>query len=128
MSEDPHLRVSQAERDAAVDALRGHAAEGRLEIDELEERIEHALTARTRGDLHEPFADLPAAPARRRPRKPVPRPAALLLAVALVAGVVFALTGAAGWVMWTALGWGLFSLKSGRLMCAGPPRRRHSTA
>ncbi|RSN53372.1 MULTISPECIES: DUF1707 SHOCT-like domain-containing protein [Actinomadura] len=53
------LRVSHAERDAAVERLREAAAEGRIELDELETRLEAALTARTHADLAPLTADLP---------------------------------------------------------------------
>ncbi|MBG6092396.1 DUF1707 SHOCT-like domain-containing protein [Actinomadura viridis] len=55
----PDLRVSHAERDAVVEQLREAAAEGRLEIGELETRLEQALTAKTYGDLVPLTADLP---------------------------------------------------------------------
>src|ERR671915_1694097 len=54
------LRASDADRDAVVDRLREAAGEGRLEPDELEQRVDGALRARTYGDLAELLADLPA--------------------------------------------------------------------
>jgi hypothetical protein len=73
---DPRLmRVSHAERERMVEILRDAAADGRLDGDELDERLERALTARTFADLEPLTADLPvAAPAA--PVVPVPtRPA-----------------------------------------------------
>ncbi|WP_427919057.1 DUF1707 SHOCT-like domain-containing protein [Streptomyces sp. cg40] len=65
------LRVSHADRDRMVEILRDAAADGRLDIDELEERVERALTARTFADLAPLTEDLPvAAPAP--PAVPVP--------------------------------------------------------
>jgi hypothetical protein len=65
-------RAADSDRDATVDALRDHAAAGRLEADELDERLETALGARTLGELRALVADLPGAsplfgprPARR---------------------------------------------------------------
>lgn len=55
----PELRASHADRDAVVDLLREAAGEGRLELDELEERVERALGARTYGELAPLTADLP---------------------------------------------------------------------
>ena len=71
---DPRLlRVSHAERDRMVEILRDAAADGRLEIEELEERVERALTARTFADLQSLVADLPvAAPAAPSVRAPAP--------------------------------------------------------
>lgn len=62
---DPSLlRASHADRDRIVEILRDAAADGRLDTDELEERVERALTARTFADL-EPLTEdlLVAAPA-----------------------------------------------------------------
>jgi Flp pilus assembly protein TadB len=53
------LRASDVDRDAVVDRLREAAGEGRLEPDELEQRVDGALRARTYGDLAELVADLP---------------------------------------------------------------------
>ena len=56
---DLHLRVSDAERDATGETLRVAAAEGRLELDELEQRLDLAYAARTRGELLVLTGDLP---------------------------------------------------------------------
>ncbi|MER7378739.1 DUF1707 SHOCT-like domain-containing protein [Streptomyces lanatus] len=56
------LRASDADRDRAVDVLNSAAADGRLTIEELDERVTAALTARTLGELAGLTADLPAAP------------------------------------------------------------------
>ncbi|AXE39818.1 hypothetical protein JS278_02682 [Acidipropionibacterium virtanenii] len=59
-------RIGDAERDAAVEALRDHHVAGRLTPEEFDERMAAALSARTRGDLAPLFDDLPAdAPAAR---------------------------------------------------------------
>ncbi|MCI2267142.1 DUF1707 SHOCT-like domain-containing protein [Sediminivirga luteola] len=55
-------RVGNAERDAVVEQLHEAAAEGRLELDELTERIESALQAKTFADLDPLVADLPTVP------------------------------------------------------------------
>jgi hypothetical protein len=55
------LRASHAERDTVVEQLREAAAEGRIELDELEARLEVALTARTHAELAPLIADLPPA-------------------------------------------------------------------
>jgi uncharacterized protein DUF1707/cell wall-active antibiotic response 4TMS protein YvqF len=55
-----HLRVSDAEREEAVDRLARHAAAGRLSTDELETRSAAALVATTANDLAALEADLPA--------------------------------------------------------------------
>jgi hypothetical protein len=66
------LRASDGERDTATDRLRDAAAEGRLTLEELSDRLDAALSATTRGELERVVADLPDAqrtappgPARR---------------------------------------------------------------
>ena len=56
----PDIRISNAERDAAVSALGEHLSTGRLELSEYEERCGQAAAARTRGELEALFTDLPA--------------------------------------------------------------------
>jgi hypothetical protein len=60
VSEQPELRVSDAERESAVARLRVAGAEGRLTFEELADRVGRADAARTRGDLAALTADLPA--------------------------------------------------------------------
>jgi uncharacterized protein DUF1707 len=55
------LRVSDADRDAALAELSEHFETGRLTSDELDERIGRAIRARTGQDLADLMADLPAA-------------------------------------------------------------------
>ena len=55
------LRVSHEDRDQVAEVLRVAAGDGRLSSDELDERLERALTARTYDDLAAVVADLPAA-------------------------------------------------------------------
>jgi Domain of unknown function (DUF1707) len=70
------LRVSDAEREEAVTRLRAAAGDGRLTVDELDERTTAAYAAVTRGDLARLLDDLPGpalperAPRRRGPRMP----------------------------------------------------------
>jgi hypothetical protein len=55
-------RASDAEREAVVARLRNAAAEGRLTIDELDDRIDAAYAAKTRAELEPLTADLPNTP------------------------------------------------------------------
>ncbi|GGR51077.1 hypothetical protein J2S40_000465 [Nocardioides luteus] len=57
----PDLRVSDADRHAVADILREAAGEGRLDIEELEERIEETYKAKTYADLEPITRDLPVA-------------------------------------------------------------------
>ena len=55
------LRASHEDRDRVVELLRVSAGDGRLTAEELDERLEQAMTARTYGELARLIADLPAA-------------------------------------------------------------------
>ena len=55
------LRASHDDRDRVVEMLRVSAGDGRLTAEELDERLEQAMTARTYGELARLVADLPAA-------------------------------------------------------------------
>ncbi len=55
------MRASHEDRDHVVDLLRVAAGDGRLTSEELDERLERALSARTYGELAALTEDLPAA-------------------------------------------------------------------
>ncbi|MEI7057722.1 DUF1707 domain-containing protein [Nocardioides sp. CCNWLW239] len=55
------LRVSDADRHAVADILREAAGEGRLDLEELEERLEETYKAKTYADLEPITEDLPVA-------------------------------------------------------------------
>lgn len=59
------MRASHEDRDRVVDALRVAGGDGRLSAEELDTRLESALSARTLGELAGLTADLPIAPAAR---------------------------------------------------------------
>jgi hypothetical protein len=63
------VRIGDAERDQAVSLLGDHFAAGRLNREELDERIDQAMQAKFTTDLRPLFADLPAAvePPARQP-------------------------------------------------------------
>jgi hypothetical protein len=109
------LRIGDAERDHAADALGEHYATGRLSKEEYEERSEKVWAARFQTDLEPLFADLPSPWARAavrpvRPVQPLPvargrRPPLLFapLAPVLVIGLVTV-------VILTGMPWLLFGL------------------
>nr|WP_272918076.1 DUF1707 domain-containing protein [Actinomadura rayongensis] len=53
------MRIGDAERDAVATALHDHFVQGRLDREELDERLDGVLSARTTGDLRRIVADLP---------------------------------------------------------------------
>jgi hypothetical protein len=57
------LRASHADRDRVVEVLRVAAGDGRISADELDQRLEDALTAQTLGELATLTTDLPLSPA-----------------------------------------------------------------
>ena len=61
MARHSSLRAGDADREAVTERLRQAAAEGRLEPDELEDRVHTALRARTYGELDLVLVDLPGA-------------------------------------------------------------------
>ena len=56
------LRASHEDRERVAEQLRRAAADGRVDIDELEERLELAFAAKTYRDLQPLLADLPGHP------------------------------------------------------------------
>jgi DUF1707 SHOCT-like domain/2TM domain len=108
-------RVSDAEREAVADRLRAAAGEGRLDAEELDERLTAAYGARTSADLTPLTADLPAPPTPAPARVPVSRDehvrrrlAAFITANLICIGI-WAASGADGgfWPVWVLLGTGI---------------------
>jgi hypothetical protein len=111
----PNVRASDAEREGAAARLREHAAAGRLDLGELEERLGAAYAARTRGELAALLADLPALARPVRAARPVPqRPARRLgddlrvfAGINLLLVAIWMLTGAGYfWPVWVMVWWG----------------------
>lgn len=60
---DPsNLRISDSDRHKVAEVLREAAAEGRIDVEELEERLEATYAAKTYGDLVPITIDLPGHP------------------------------------------------------------------
>jgi hypothetical protein len=103
MVERSELRVSDGERQAAVDRLRLAHDEGRLDLEEYDRRLAAAYASVTYGDLDQLFLDLPApgtAPLLHRPPKPATPAARTAGAVALRTGGAFARMPLALKVLW----------------------------
>lgn len=66
------IRASDADREATATELRHHYATGRLDNDELAERLAAAYAARTHGSLDKLFTDLPGRHRSRRAPTAVP--------------------------------------------------------
>lgn len=126
-STDQHVRVSDAERAEVADRLAAHFSNGRLDQAEFDQRLDQAMTAKTRGDLAGLFHDLPEAtrpgghhgakntrrseiPARRDGRSHPLLVLAFIIAMFAIAGQVAAhvfnswlLGGFSGLWVWTSL-------------------------
>jgi Domain of unknown function (DUF1707) len=106
---DQHLRASDAEREQVIDDLRQHAADGRLTMDEFEQRVAEALAARTRADLEPVLRELPAleraprAEPRARRRVPMPSGRTVFAVLAIVFAVVM-VTQDMWWIIFPLMG------------------------
>lgn len=100
------VRVGNAERDRAVSLLGDHYAAGRLDREELDERIEQAMRATFSTDLRPLFADLPGAeepvdrPVVHRAAPPAYAPLFFLAPALLIGILVTAIAVGAPWVLW----------------------------
>jgi DUF1707 SHOCT-like domain len=128
---DASLRASDDERNAVADKLSRHYAEGRLDETEFKSRLDTAMSATTRGDLHGLFHDLPPLPSE--PPPPPPRHQRILpyvflvVFVALVAGatIPFYPLYHVPWLLLAVVGFVLWRRSAGR---AGWHRHHHHDA
>jgi hypothetical protein len=114
LREDPSVRASDEERESTVTLLREHGATGRLDVDELEQRVGAAYQARTRGDLATLLDDLPrtksvvAAPRAHRPaRRYAGHEWGVFARVSVLLIAIWAVSGAGYfWPAWVMVWWG----------------------
>ena len=76
VASEHEVRISDHDRNEVIDQLRAFTGDGRLTLDEFEERVEVVLTARTRSELAPALADLPPVPLSIDQRPPPPAPPA----------------------------------------------------
>lgn len=122
----PELRASDADRERVANDLRDHYADGRLTMEEFDERIDAVYKAKTFGELTPVTADLPARPpdpavqkAEDRQRR-VARLRAVWgswLTVSVICTVIWLLSGITGhghltnfWPAWVIGPWGAMIL------------------
>lgn len=81
-SDSSRLRISDDDRHQVAEVLRRAAGEGRIDLEELEERLEATYSAKTYGEIVPITADLPVrttdalpGPPQLTPSPTVPRPA-----------------------------------------------------
>jgi hypothetical protein len=151
--EPSDLRAADADRQRVAAQLQRHYVDGRLSTDELSERVDRALAARTFGELEALLRDLPPLPASDAP-SPGPadadradvaeeharawdhqdfrRHAITYALVMTVLVAIWLLTSPGGyfWPIWPMLGWGIgvaahgLSRRGWRVGRAGRGRRR----
>ncbi|HEX7131995.1 MAG TPA: DUF1707 domain-containing protein [Iamia sp.] len=136
---DDGRALTDADRETAVAALRRHAGDGVIDLDQFGDRTAAVLAAATVGELDPVFADLPGglpalpvparapAPAvrpRRRPAFPLVTRLAPVAPLALLFVAIWAVSGFGYfWPIWPIMGISIGALKHGRAWgCAG--RRR----
>ncbi|MFD1931334.1 MULTISPECIES: DUF1707 SHOCT-like domain-containing protein [Nonomuraea] len=121
------MRASDVDRDRVAAVLREHTAQGRISVEEFNERLEQVYQSKTYGELARVTADLPDVDLRAQPaRVPAAKSpqqgmhpgmrgawAAWASAVA-VTSVIWLLTDFGGyfWPMWVAGPWGALLLVS----------------
>ena len=122
------IRPSDAEREEILSQLRGHAGDGRLDVEELERRVARAYAARTRRDLVALTGDLPRPPRPRHDhRRDFTEHLRSYVAVMALLVVIWALTGMGYfWPVWPMLGWGI-GVFSHWSAVGRPPRRARFT-
>ena len=125
----PEIRAGDADRETVIELLRAQAAEGRITMDEFEDRVALVWVARTFGDLDRITADLPvpagtAAPAttprpsgppvRHRPPRDrddsVQKVSGTFAVISIFLVVIWLLAGGIGsyfWPIWPMLAFGL---------------------
>lgn len=125
------LRIGDAEREQSVAALGRHLGAGRLTMAEFESRLDVVYAARTRGELDEVLADLPASEPTRRPAAPSESrstawtPWALTGTICLLIWIATSLAQGQAldfWPVWVIGPWGVVLLAGARFS----PRRRRA--
>jgi hypothetical protein len=129
------MDLTDADRQAAVAALRTHAGAGHIDLDAFGDRTAVVLAAATSADLDSSFADLPGGvpilpsavpvvPVAVRPARPTPAIVTRLAPVvplALLFVAIWALTGFGSfWPVWPILGVSLATLKRSRTCGRSP--------
>jgi hypothetical protein len=102
MANSPEMRASDSDRDRVAAILREHTAEGRITMDEFNERLEQLYKSKTYGELAKLTADLPDVDLRNRPAK---TPKAIERKDGMHAGMkaawgAWAMASGINWVIW----------------------------
>jgi hypothetical protein len=126
MTPRERMRAADADREAVVERLREAVSEGRLDLDEFDQRLSRAYSAKTYGELDRVLADLPGPAPSLRPQPPSPtrqqrhvvrgwlaeqwRPWATVVSICVAVWVLTAILTLSlpyFWPMWVAVPWGM---------------------
>jgi hypothetical protein len=122
---DASMRASDEERNAVADKLSRHYAEGRLDEAEFKTRLDTAMSAKTRGDLHGLFHDLPTLPSP--PPPPPTRRQRTMPWLLLIGFVAFVAVATIPWFPLYHVPWFLFAVVGFFLWrrASGPHHHHH---
>ncbi|GAA3120836.1 DUF1707 domain-containing protein [Planomonospora alba] len=112
MTAGPQMRASDDDRDKVASVLREHYAQGRLTVEEFDERLERLYASKTYGELAVLTSDLPGVdlrslpevPSGRRPERPDPGRSQKTALLAM--WTPWAVAGTVNWVVWFSIGAG----------------------
>lgn len=125
MTDLSRIRISNADRSEVIDRLQRATAEGRLDIDELDDRISAALAARTWSEIDPLVEDLPVVDASELDDSLEPDDPSVASSAAVRAGALATLGAGAMsiagsyWTPWGAL-LGIVSAVLGTVLLLGP--------
>jgi len=144
MARQEHERAADVDREEVAERLRQAVTEGRLDLDEYDERLSKAYAARTYGDLDRLVRDLPRPVAKPAPPPPDAvrrwlveqwRPWATAVVICVAIWLLTSMLSAEViyfWPVWVAVPWGvvlvcrtIFGLSSGEPHQAAA--RRHGS-
>ncbi|MEU6720637.1 DUF1707 domain-containing protein [Nonomuraea sp. NPDC046802] len=117
MANSPEMRASDSDRDRVAAVLREHTAQGRITMDEFNERLEQLYKSKTYGELARLTADLPDVDLRNLPaKKPDSAPQHGAQGAAMrAAWGAWAVASGINWVIWL-----IVSVTSGHLIYPWP--------
>lgn len=118
MAQTPEMRASDVDRDRVAAVLREHTAQGRITMDEFNERLEQLYKSKTYGELARLTADLPDVDMRHRQVAKVPSSPATkseMHSGMKAAWAAWAMASSINWVIWL-----IVSVTSGNLIYPWP--------
>ncbi|WP_283138685.1 DUF1707 SHOCT-like domain-containing protein [Rhizohabitans arisaemae] len=108
MAPSPEMRASDSDRERVATSLREHYAQGRIDVDEFNERVEELYRSKTLGELAKLTSDLPDVDLHVLV-KPEPAPAPAVKEAddgnsLRVSWSIWAMASAINWAIWFVVG------------------------